>query len=305
MKHIFGHKNPDTDSICSAIAYADFLNKQNIDAKAFALGSLNKETQFVLEYFGIEAPEQIDKLPAGTEVILVDHNEEKQSIDKIKDLDIVEIIDHHNLKIETNKPISVLFKPVGSTCTIIAEEKYFKNNVELTKPIAGILLSALISDTLFFHSPTTTDIDKVVAEKLSKIAEVENLEEFSLKLFNAKSDLGDISVEKLIKLDYKTYDFKDGTYSIGVMETTNAKFGLDKKEDILIKLKELKESEDLSGIFFTIIDILNEESYTFTSGDTEDALFTKLFSAVEKNNALYVDKLISRKKQIVPVFEKM
>ena len=237
-------------------------------------------------------------------MILVDHNEKKQSIDGIDELDIIEIIDHHKLKIKTDKPISVLFKPVGSTCTIIAE-KYLNSNIELSKSMAGILLSGIISDTLFFRSPTTTDLDKKIAGQLSTLAEVEHLEQFSLEIFNAKSDVGDMSTKDLITLDYKTFDFKDGTYGIGVMETTNVNYGLKKKEDMLLTLKEMKESENLSGIFFTIIDILNEESYTFTSGDTEDALFTKLFSATEKNGALYVDKLVSRKKQIVPVFEGM
>ena len=166
MKHIIGHKNPDTDTTCSGIAYEHFLVKQGIDAKAFALGKLNNETKFVLEQFGVEEPEQISELPHGTEIILLDHNEEKQSIDNIKDLDIVEIIDHHKVKLETDKPISIFIKPLGSSCSIIAE-KYFDTNTQLTKSIAGILLSGIISDTLFFRSPTTTEIDKKLVDSLA------------------------------------------------------------------------------------------------------------------------------------------
>ncbi len=304
MKHIIGHKNPDTDTTCSGIAYQNFLAKQGVESQAFALGRLNKETEFVLEQFGVDAPEQITELPHGTEIILLDHNEEKQSIDNIKDLDIVEIIDHHKVKIETDKPISIFIKPLGSSCSIIAE-KYFDNNVELTKAIAGLLLSGIISDTLFFRSPTTTDVDKELADKLNDIVGIDDLEEFSLQLFNAKSDLGDIEVEELIRLDYKSFTFKDGEYGIGVMETTNVDFGLDRKDEIVAKLKEIKVSEGLQGVFFIIIDILNEKSYTLGAGDEEITLFTRLFEVENQEDVLFVDKLVSRKKQIIPAFENM
>ena len=305
MKHIIGHKNPDTDTVCSAIAYENFLNEQGTEAKAFALGELNNETRFVLDKFGVKEPEKISELPHGTEIILLDHNEEKQSIDNLQDLDIVEIIDHHKVKLETDKPISIFIKPLGSSCSIIAE-KYFDTNTQLPENIAGILLAGIISDTLFFRSPTTTEIDKELVKKLNEIVGIEELEKFSLEMFNAKSDLGDISTEELIKLDYKTFDFKDGTYGIGVMETTNVNFGLNKKDEILAKLKEIKSNDGLKGVFFVIVDILNEKSYTFCSGEEEKELFTRLFDAKEKSNgALFVDKLVSRKKQIVPVFENM
>ena len=304
MKHIIGHKNPDTDTTCSGLAYQNFLTKQGVEAQAFALGKLNKETEFVLEQFGVESPEQITELPHGTEIILLDHNEEKQSIDNIKDLDIVEIIDHHKVKIETDKPISIFIKPLGSSCSIIAE-RYFDSNTELTKGIAGILLAGIISDTLFFRSPTTTDVDRELVEKLNDIVGIDDLEDFSLKMFDAKSDLGDISTEELIRLDYKTFDFKDGTYGIGVMETTSVDFGLNRKSEIVSKLQEIKEKDNLQGIFFVIVDILNEKSYTLGAGEEDVSLFTKLFEVENQEGVLFVDKLVSRKKQIVPVFENM
>ncbi len=304
MKHIIGHKNPDTDTVCSAIAYQDFLTKQNVKAKAFALGDLNKETKLVLNKFEVEFPEQISELPRGTEVILLDHNEEKQAIDNIADLDIVEIIDHHKINLKTDKPIHIFVKPLGSSCSIIAE-KYFNEGVDLDKKIAGILLAGIISDTLFFRSPTTTEIDKELAENLNKIVGFDDLEKFSLEMFNAKSDLGDLSIEKLIKLDYKIFSFKKGDYGIGVMETTNVSYGLDRKDEILKKLTEIKEADNLQGVYFVIIDILNEKSYTLYSSDDDKELFIKLFNAEDQNSVLFVDKLVSRKKQIVPVFEAM
>jgi manganese-dependent inorganic pyrophosphatase len=304
MKHIIGHKNPDTDTICSGIAYQDFLTKQGVKAKVFALGPLNNETRFVLNEFNVEFPKEITELPKDTEIILLDHNEEKQSINNLKELDIVEIIDHHRVKLETDKPISIFIKPLGSSCSIIAE-KYFDTNTKLSREIAGILLAGLLSDTLYFRSPTTTEIDKALAKKLNEIVGLEDMEKFSLKMFNAKSDLGDISIEDLIKLDYKTFDFSDGVYGIGVMETTNINFGLNKKDKIKAKLKEIKKTDNLKGIFFIIVDILNEKSYTLCADEEEVKLFIKLFDAKDQKGVLFVDKLVSRKKQVVPIFENM
>ena len=302
IKHIIGHKNPDTDTICSAIAYQDFLNKRDVGARAYALGHLNNETAFVFNKFNVSEPERIQNLPKGSEIVLIDHNEESQSIENLKDLDIVEIIDHHKVKIETDKPISIYVEPLGSSCSIIAK-KYFENGVEISKEIASLLIAGIISDTLFFRSPTTTDTDKELVEKLNGIAKIDELEKFSLEMFNAKSDLGDISTEDLIKLDYKVFKFGNDTYGIGVMETTNISFGLDKKDGIKKKLKEIKEKENLKGVFFSIIDILNEESYTLTSGEQEDKMFAEMFESKEKDGAIFVKELISRKKQIVPKFQ--
>jgi manganese-dependent inorganic pyrophosphatase len=131
------------------------------------------------------------------------------------------------------------------------------------------------------------------------------MEKFSLDMFAAKSDLGDISVEEIIKLDYKTFDFSDGAYGIGVMETTNVDFGLDKKDEIKAKLQEIKEKDGLKGVFFIIVDILNEKGYALCSGDEEVELFTRLFDAQDQDGVLFVDKLVSRKKQVVPAFENM
>ena len=302
MKNIIGHKNPDTDSVCSTLAYANYLQQQGEDAQAFALGELNKETQFVLNKFEIDFPEVISSLEAGAQVILLDHNEAGQAIDNLEELDLVEIIDHHKVDIKTDKPISICVKPLGSSCSIVAQ-KYFDNKMELDKKVAGLLLAGIISDTLFFRSPTTTETDKKLVEKLNEIVGIDNLEEFSLAMFKAKSDLGDISTEDLIRLDYKEFDFKDGKYGIGVMETTDVDFGLKRKKEIFEKLAEIKEKDNLKAVYFTIVDILNEKSYTLYSDEDARQLFIKLFSAEDQDGVLFVDKLVSRKKQIVPVFE--
>ncbi len=300
MKHIIGHLNPDTDTICSALVYENFLTQKGKEAKAYALGDLNNETKFVFERFGIEQPEIVGELPKDSEIVLLDHNEETQSINNVNDLDIVEIIDHHKVKIETDKPIKIHIEPLGSSCSIIAKKFFKSRKAELDKENASLLLAGIISDTLFFRSPTTTEEDKKIADKLNEIAQIDDLEPFSLEMFNAKSDLGDISTEDLIKLDYKVFEFGGESYGVGVMETTNKNFGLDRRKEIIDKLEDIKEKDDLKGVFFSIIDILNEESYTLVSGDDEVDLFKKIFNAKEKEGALFVDNLVSRKKQIVP-----
>ncbi len=303
MKHIIGHKNPDTDTVCSAIAYQDFLSAKGVDCKAYVLGDFNNETKFVLERFKADLPQQIDELPHNSEIILVDHNEEGHSIDNVNDLEIVEIIDHHKVKIETDRPITIQIEPLGSSCSIIAK-KYFEAGTKISRKIASLMIAGIISDTLFYRSPTTTDVDKELVEKLNKFAEIENLEAFSMEMFNAKSDIKEFNTEKLIKLDYKVYTFNGIDYGLGVMETTDEAFGLERKEEILEKLAEIETKDQLGGVFLTIINILKGESYTLCSGKKQKELFIGLFGAKDDEDVLFVDNLLSRKKQIVPVFEK-
>jgi len=302
MRHIVGHINPDTDTIASAIVYSKLLNKQGIESKPVRLGELNKETEYLLNELNIKSPELIEKLPENSQVVLVDHNEYSQSISNIEELDIVGIIDHHKFNTKTQNPVYIRAEPIGSTCTIIYK-LYKEAGIELEKIDAQLLISAIISDTLFFRSPTTTEEDRLIMEELNKIAEYESLEKHSLNMFNAKSDLGNMPVEELIKLDYKIFNFGGNDYGIGFMETTNAQYGINRKDEINQALKEIKKKDNLKGIFFSIVDILNEENFTLYSGNTEKELLITLFNATIENNIANLGNIISRKKQVVPKFE--
>ena len=305
MYKVIGHKNPDTDSVCSAIAYAEFLRQQGKEVEPFLLGKPNKETEFVLERFSVATPEIISSLEEGSKVVLVDHNEKGQSIDNLAELDLQGVIDHHKIDLKTEKPISVLIQPWGSTASIVAD-MYFQEGAQLDKPIAGLLLSAIISDTLFFRSPTTTAVDKELTKRLNEIAGIDNLEAYSLEMFKAKSDLGDMPVDELIKLDYKVFEFKDGKYGIGVMETTDVDYALKRKDEILEGLKGIKEGDDLKAVYFVVVDILNSEAFVLSSDEEAKNLFKGLFSAEEREKGvLFVKGLVSRKKQMIPRFEKM
>ena len=302
MKSIIGHRNPDTDTICSAIAYRALLADQGVEAKVFALGEANKETKFVLEKFGVDFPEIVSELPKDSEIILIDHNEKAQSIENLNELDVVEIVDHHKADIKTDKPIRIHMEPLGSSCSIVAK-KFIVEGVEIPQEIAQILVAGIISDTLFFRSPTATPEDRELMEKLNEVAKIEDLEVLSMGMFDAKSDLGDLSTEDLVKLDYKQFDFSGHKFGIGVMETTNKDFGLGRKDEMTEVLSEIKKNEGVDGVIFSIIDILNEEAYTFCSDEEVKKIFAEAFSSEDRDGVLYNKGMVSRKKQTVPGLE--
>jgi manganese-dependent inorganic pyrophosphatase len=302
MKSIIGHRNPDTDTICSAIAHQAYLAIKNVEAQAFALGNVNNETRFVLEKFGVEIPEVIQELPHGSEVILVDHNEEGQSIDNLNDLDIVEIIDHHKVKLQTDKPIRIHVEPLGSSCSIVAK-RFFSRKMEIPQEIAQIMVAGIISDTLYFRSPTTTPKDRELVARLNEIAQIKDLDAFSREMFDAKSDVKDLSTEELVRLDYKKFNFSGHHFGIGVMETTNPNSGLERKEEILEILKKIKETDEMEAVYFSVVDILEEKFYTLCSDEEAKKLFVDIFKSEDQNGTLYNDGIVSRKKQVTPGFE--
>ena len=186
--YVFGHKSPDTDSITSSLVMTN-LEKElgNADAEAYRLGNLNKETEFVLDYLGIEAPELLESVEDGANVILVDHNSPAESVDNLENANILKVVDHHKLALETSYPLFLRFEPVGCSETILCK-LYEENGVEISKEIATLMVSAIISDTLLLKSPTTTDDDRVAVEKLAKIAEID-AEEYGLEMLKAGTDL--------------------------------------------------------------------------------------------------------------------
>ncbi|MCA9497495.1 MAG: manganese-dependent inorganic pyrophosphatase [Nanoarchaeota archaeon] len=301
-KYIIGHKSPDTDTTCSSIVYSNYLNRKNIQNEVCKLGELNNETKFVLKKFNVEIPQTKTELEEGSQIILMDHNEAKQSIDNREKYKIVQIIDHHKFDISTKEPLNIRAEAIGSTCSILAKI-FFEENVELTKEEASMLLSAIISDTLYFRSPTTTKEDIELAKKLNEIAKIENLEEYSLEMFAAKSDLGDMEVEKLIRLDYKEFNFNNKKFGIGVMETTNPQYGINRKDEIIKKLKEIKKNDNLDAIFLSIIDIINENNQTIFPDEEVGEILKNVYGAEIKNNIADLKRTISRKKQIVPKLE--
>ena len=300
---IFGHKNPDTDTICSSMV-KEILNKKNgcEKSKAVRLGNVNKETQYALNYLGLEAPELIEKVEEGQEVILVDHNEFNQSVEGIENAKILEVVDHHRISnFETSEPLYYTARPFGCTSTILFEE-FKASGIEIEKTEAILMASAIISDTLLLKSPTTTEHDRKALEELGKIAGI-NVEEYGLEMLKAGTDLDDFSAEELINLDAKSLD-KEGTkFVIAQVNTVSI-------EDVLKRQNELEEAinnaiteKGLSLFVLAITDILNSNSEIIALGTKIDAV-EKAFDTKLENNRAFLKGVVSRKKQLLPFIDK-
>ncbi len=299
---VVGHKNPDTDSVCSAIAYANF--KKRLTGKEFKpviQGSINPETEFVLNKFNVAVPEiMVDA--SEKDIILVDHSEIKQAPENIKQARVVEILDHHNIgDITTGEPIYFLNEPVGCTCTLVAEKYFSTDDVVLEIPIAGIMLAAIISDTILFKSPTCTSKDKLVASRLAGVIGID-IEEFGLELLKAKSNLSDKTIDELLNLDYKEYSINGKNIAVAQIETVDAGDLESKKPELLAAVKSQKIKKDLFAVVLMITDVMKEESEILVDCDNDEVI-EKAFGIRPHNNSLVVKGMLSRKKQAIPPLE--
>ncbi|MGG0642372.1 manganese-dependent inorganic pyrophosphatase [Sporosarcina gallistercoris] len=297
---VFGHKNPDTDSIASAITYAYLKQQIGWDAEAVRLGSISEETAFALETFGFEAPRQIDRAAAeATQVILVDHNEKQQSVDDIEDVRVLEVIDHHRIaNFQTSDPLYYRAEPVGCTATIL--NKLFKENgVAIPKNIAGLMLSAIISDSLLFKSPTFTEEDRKAADELAEIAGVD-ASVYGLDMLKAGADLSSKTLEELISLDAKTFEVGDVTMEIAQVNAVDLNDVLNRKVELTELLAKVVSVKKLDLFLFVITDIINNDSIAIAVGEKAFSAMAA-FNVVPANDVAILKGIVSRKKQIVPV----
>lgn len=298
--HVIWHKIPDTDATVSSIIFAEYLKCKWEKAEAYKLWDLNNETKYILNCCAIEEPKTLEKLETGKKVALVDHNEHSQTLENIANLEIHSIIDHHKIgKLETSYPIFLRTEKLCSTASIIYKmmrEEWIK----LSKEHATLIISAILSDSLHFRSPTTQEEDKIIVDELNKIAEINNLEEYALSMFQAKSDLWDISIEELIKIDYKEFDFNWTKAWIGTIETTNPGYSLGRKEEILEWLSKIKKHDNLDLILLSVVDIIGENNKTVILGDFEAKVIKDIFWAEIIDNIANLWKILSRKKEIIP-----
>ena len=300
---IFGHQNPDTDSICSSLVKESLEKKNgNNSVKAVRLGNVNKETQYVLNYLGIQAPDLINEVEEGQEVILVDHNEFNQSVNGIKNAKILSVVDHHRISnFETSEPLYYLAKPFGCTSTILFEE-YKQNNINIDKKEAVLMASAIISDTLLLKSPTTTDHDRNALAELKKIANID-INKYGLEMLKAGTDLDDFSEKELINLDAKSLDKNGIKFVIAQVNTVSIEDVLKRQEKLEEAIrKEIKEN-GLSLFVLAITDILNSNSEIIALGD-KAGILEKAFNNKLENNKMFLEGVVSRKKQILPVIDK-
>ncbi|MBL4966841.1 manganese-dependent inorganic pyrophosphatase [Bacillus halotolerans] len=297
---IFGHQNPDTDTICSAIAYADLKNKLGFNAEPVRLGQVNGETQYALDYFKQESPRLVET--AANEVngvILVDHNERQQSIKDIEDVQVLEVIDHHRIaNFETAEPLYYRAEPVGCTATIL-NKMYKENNVTIEKEIAGLMLSAIISDSLLFKSPTCTDQDVAAAKELAEIAGVD-AEEYGLNMLKAGADLSKKTVEELISLDAKEFTLGSKKVEIAQVNTVDIEDVRKRQAELEAVISKVVADKNLDLFLLVITDILENDSLALAIGNEADKV-EKAFNVTLENNTALLKGVVSRKKQVVPV----
>ncbi|MFD2370974.1 manganese-dependent inorganic pyrophosphatase [Brevibacillus sp. GCM10020057] len=299
-KLIFGHKNPDTDSICSALVYADLKTKLGANVEPVRLGAVSNETQFVLDYFKVAAPRQVETVANEvSEVILVDHNERQQSASDIEQVQVVEVIDHHRIaNFETSNPLYFRAEPVGCTTTIL-KKMYKENGVEIPKDIAGLMLSAIISDTLLLKSPTCTEQDVKAAHELAEIAGV-NLEQYGLEMLKAGADLSDKSIAQLLSLDAKEFQMGSAKVEIAQVNAVDVNDVLGRQAELEAAVSKIVADKGLDLFVFVVTDILNNDSVAVAIGNATHAV-EKAYNVTLVDNKAVLKGVVSRKKQIVPV----
>ena len=298
---VFGHKNPDTDTICSAIAYAELKNKLGKDVKAARLGEVNEETKYALNYFKVEKPELVENV-AGKEIILVDHNERTQTADGFEEAKVLELIDHHRISnFNVDEPLYARVEPVGCTATIIL--KLFKENgLAPSKETAGLMLSAIISDTLLFKSPTCTQCDAKAGKELAEIAGVD-LKEYGLEMLKAGTALGDKSEAELLNMDMKIFEIDGEKIGVAQVNTVNEAEVLERKEKLLAEIDNIIAKEGLKFFMLAITNILTNDSTALVSGNGNDVI-EKAFGDKVDSNLVTLKGVVSRKKQIIPPLTK-
>lgn len=296
---IFGHKNPDTDTITSALVYADLKKALGEDVEPVRLGEVNGETQYALDQFNVEAPRLVERVSDEVEqVILVDHNERQQSAADIDDVTVLEVIDHHRIaNFETKGPLYYRAEPVGCTATILLK-LYKEKGQEVSKPMAGLMLSAIISDSLLFKSPTCTEEDRRAAEELAETAGVDT-EEYGLNMLKAGADISDKTAEELISLDAKEFDMGGRKVEIAQVNTVDT-------NDVLSRKAELEAAMDINvaekglDLFVLVVTDILESNSTVVAVGSETAAVAEAFETSLDGNQAVLSGVVSRKKQVVP-----
>ncbi|WP_226657213.1 manganese-dependent inorganic pyrophosphatase [Pseudalkalibacillus hwajinpoensis] len=297
---IFGHKNPDTDTITSALVYADLKRKLGMDVEPVRLGAVNGETQYALDQFNVEAPRMVQTVSnEASAVILVDHNERQQSAEDIENVRILEVIDHHRIaNFETADPVYYRAEPVGCTATIL-NKLYKEKNVQMDKKIAGLMLSAIISDSLLFKSPTCTEEDIAAARELAEIAGVD-AETYGLEMLKAGADMSSKTPAELISLDAKEFGMGSSKVEVAQVNVVDTLDVLARQDVVEEEMRKTIEAKELDLFLLVVTDILTNNSTVLALGKQAGQV-EKAFNVTLVENLAVLEGVVSRKKQIVPV----
>ncbi|MYM54964.1 manganese-dependent inorganic pyrophosphatase [Thalassovita mangrovi] len=298
---VFGHKSPDTDSTGSPIVWAWYLNEvKGVAAAPKLLGEPNTEAAFVLKRWNLDKPEIISDVEAGAPVVIVDTNNPAELPASINDADIQAIIDHHKLVggLETKGPIDITIRPLACTATIMVD-LMGDDAAKMPDAIKGAALSCILSDTLEFRSPTTTDHDREVVEKLAADLGID-IKAYAAEMFEAKSDVSAFADAELLRMDSKEYTIDGTEFRVSVLETTAPKMILDRKDSLMASMVDVAKEDGADQVLLFVIDILNEEATLLVPNDLVKTVAEKSFGATVDGDTVVLPGIMSRKKQIIP-----
>ena len=298
---VFGHKSPDTDSTGSPIVWSWYLNEvKGIAAAPKLLGEPNTEAAFVLKRWNLNKPDIIAGVDAGAPVVIVDTNNPAELPEGINNADITAIIDHHKLVggLETKGPIDITIRPLACTATIMVD-LMGDDAAKMPDTIKGAALSCILSDTLEFRSPTTTDHDRAVAEKLAADLGID-IASYASELFEAKSDISAFSDAELLRMDSKEYTVDGKEFRVSVLETTAPKLVLDRKDSLMASMVDVAKEDGADQVLLFVVDILNEEATLLVPNDLVKTVAEKSFGAKVSGDTVVLPGIMSRKKQIIP-----
>ena len=301
MIKVFGHKAPDTDSTGSAIIWAWYLNEvKGQAAEPILLGTPNTEAAFMLKRWGFATPEIISNLTNDTQVVVVDTNNPAELPSNINNTDIIAIIDHHKLVggLETKGPISITIRPVACTATIM-HNLMGADAICMPAAIKGVMLSCILSDTLEFRSPTTTDQDQALAEILATDLGL-SIPNYSAEMFAAKSDISQFSDTELLRMDSKEYVVQGFKFRVSVLETTSPKTVLDRKASLMAAMPSVATEDGVDHVLLFVVDILNQETTMLIPDAISKSVAEKSFGVIVTRDIALLPGIMSRKKQIIP-----
>jgi len=300
---VFGHKVPDTDTVSAAIIYAWELNQRNIQATPYRLGDLNPETEYVLKSLGVESPPLLKELDTAGKVAIVDTNNPQELPENVMKASIHSIVDHHKLSGLTNaEPLEIDMRPLCSATSILYARA---KAAGLTPPkhIAGLMLSGILSDSLEFRSPTTTELDKVHAAELGKLAGLD-VHQHAEAMLEAKAKVDHLSPTELIMMDTKIFTIGGKKLRVSVVETPKASGPLAKKPELVTAMQELAKKEGVDDVLFFVVDITKEAATFISSSSTAQKIVEKAWNvSVSKDGLVELPGVLSRKKQIIPKLE--
>jgi len=299
--YVFGHKSPDTDSVTAAIAFAELMKAKGEDYIPVMQGKLNPETETVLKRFGFAAPEIMTDA-AGKKVALVDHSDLAQAPDNLNANDVVAVVDHHKIgDVTTNQPIYFFNQPVGCTCTVL-KIMYDLDGIAVAPKVAGLMLSAILSDTVNFKSPTCTPADKKAVKELAAIAGVSNTDEIFMEMLKAKSAVAGVPAMELLHRDYKDFDMKGKKVGVGQLELATLDQVAAMRDALYNAMKDQKGSERHS-VLLMLTDVVKEGTDLMVISD-DPAMIEGAFGAKLTGNSMWIDGMMSRKKQTIPNLQK-